>query len=195
MGDTVRMFIGLRAVLTIGALLPLSGPLFAETQAEPQQIYQWIKQLEGEWRLSDVDVQEGGTKTHPSVVKLFGTDQVAMRFSLVGRESTVQEDLLPGTARQMVTMYHCRDSSCSNVKATHYCAKQNQPEFLASRASSSNELVFECDMTTELCQSWEGHIHRITHTLSENGAHLRSAYATYLNGEYTSDTIFHFDRN
>jgi hypothetical protein len=194
MRDTRRMFSGLRAVVMIGALLLLPGSLLAQTQAEPQQIYQWIKQLEGDWRLSDVDVQEGGTKTHPSVVNLFGTEQVAMRFSLVGRESTVQEDLLPGTARQMVTMYHCRDSSCSNVKATHYCAKQNQPEFLASRASSPDELIFECDMTTELCQSWEGHIHRITHTLSQDGAHLRSAYETYLNGEYKTDTIFHFDR-
>jgi hypothetical protein len=181
-------------MLALATLLPLPSLLVAETSAQPQQIYQWIKQLEGEWVLSEVDSQEGGTKTHPSVVSLFGSEQVGMRFSLVGRESTVQEDLLPGTARQMVTMYHCKDSSCSDIKATHYCAKQNQPEFLASRASSPDELVFECDMTTELCQSWDGHIHRITHTLSDDGTHLRSAYATYLNGEYKDDTVFHFDR-
>ena len=117
-----------------------------------------------------------------------------MRFSLIGRKSTVQEDLLPGTERQMVTMYHCRDSSCSAVKATHYCAKQNQPEFLASSASSPRELIFECDMSTDLCQSWDAHIHRITHSLSEDGKHLRSVYANYLNGEHTRDTVFHFDR-
>jgi len=185
---------GLRAALMIGGLLLLPMYVYAESPARPQQIYQWIKQLQGEWLLSVADSQEGGTRTHPSVVPLFGSEQVAIRFSLIGRESTVQEDLLPGTARQMVTMYHCKDSSCSDVKATHYCAKQNQPEFLASRASSPRELVFECDMTTELCQSWDGHIHRITHTLSEDGKHLRSAYATYLNGEYEEDMVFHFDR-
>jgi hypothetical protein len=172
----------------------LLTPAVADTPADPKQIYQWTSQLEGDWVLSDADQQEGGTRTHPSVTPLFGTDQVAIRFSLIGRGSTVQEDLLPGTERQMVTMYHCKDSSCSNVKATHYCAKKNQPEFLASAGSSPRELVFECDMSTELCQSWDGHIHRITHQLSEDGMHLRSAYANYLNGEYTKDTVFHFDR-
>ncbi len=85
-----------------------------------------------------------------------------MEFKLIGRDSTVQEDLLPGTVRQMVTMYHCNDNDCSAVKATHYCAKQNQPEFLASSESSAEKLIFECDMSTELCQSWDDHIHRIT---------------------------------
>lgn len=185
---------GLCISISIGWLLPAAQSTFAQSQPEPRQIYEWIKQLEGEWTLSSVDRQEGGTKTHPSVVSLFGTEQVAMNFKLVGRESTVQEDLLPGTERQMVTMYHCQDSACSNVKATHYCAKKNQPEFLASRKSSSRELAFECDMSTELCQSWDGHIHRITHQLSDDGMHLRSAYANYLNGEHINDTIFHFDR-
>ena len=185
---------GLYLAMSIGWLLPAAQSSFAQSQPEPRQIYEWIKQLEGEWTLSSIDRQEGGTKTHPSVVSLFGTEQVAMNFKLVGRESTVQEDLLPGTQRHMVTMYHCLDSSCSDVKATHYCAKRNQPEFLASRTSSSSELTFECDMNTELCQSWDGHIHRITHQLSDDGMHLRSAYANYLNGEYTEDTVFHFDR-
>lgn len=91
-------------------------------------------------------------------------------------------------------MYHRKDSSCSAVKATHYCAKQNQPEFLASMKSSPTELSCDCDMTTDLCQSWDGHIHKITHQLSEGGKHLRAVYSTFLNGEHTSDTIFHFDR-
>jgi len=141
-----------------------------------------------------IEYADCGTKTHPSVVSLFGTEQVAMNFKLVGRESTVQEDLLPGTQRNMVTMYHCLNSSCSYVKATHYCAKKNQPAFLASRQSYSSELVLEYVMSTELCQSWDGHIHRITHQLSDDGMHLRSAYANYLNGEYTEDTVFHFDK-
>jgi len=183
-----------RSVLVIGLLLLIPKLTFGQSEAQPQQIYQWIKQLEGEWVLSSVDNQEGGTKTHPSVVPLLGSEETAMRFSLIGRESAVQEDLLPGTERQMVTMYHCKDSSCSDVKATHYCAKQNQPEFLASRESSPREMIFECDMNAELCQSWDGHIHRITHRLSEDGSHLRSSYATYFNGEHKSDTVFHFDK-
>jgi len=182
------------AVIAAGAALIAALPARAESQAQPREIYEWTSQLAGDWVLADADQQEGGTKTHPSVTPMFGTDQVAMSFKLVGRGSTVQEDLLPGTERQMVTMYHCKDSDCSAVKATHYCAKQNQPEFLASAGSSPRELVFECDMSTELCQSWDAHIHRITHQLSEDGTQLRSVYANYLNGEHTKDTVFHFVR-
>ena len=184
------------AAFAAGAVIALccSQPALADAGAEPEQIYEWLQQLEGQWTLSPVQLQEGGTRTHPSVVDLLGTDVVAMDFKLVGRGSTVQEDLLPGTERQMVTMYHCKDSQCSAVKATHYCAKQNQPEFLASLDSSQSELVFECDMTTELCQSWDAHIHRIRHQLSQDGRHLRAEYANYLNGEHTGDTVFHFDR-
>jgi hypothetical protein len=167
---------------------------FAETQPQPVQLYDWVKQLEGQWTLSAAEIQEGGTKTHPSVLPLLDTDAVAMEFKLIGRGTTVQEDLLPGTERQMVTMYHCKDSSCSALKATHYCAKGNQPEFVASSASSPRELIFECDMSTELCQSWDNHIHRITHQLSDDGTHLRAAYSNFLDGEHTTDTVFHFDR-
>ena len=31
----------------------------------------------------------------------------------------VQKRLLPGTSREMVTMYHCQDMGCSQVQATH----------------------------------------------------------------------------
>ena len=167
---------------------------FAEDEVKPEEVYGWLKQLEGDWTLSQAEMQEGGTKTHPSLTHLLGTDEVAINFKLVGAQRTVQEDLLPGTKRQMVTMYHCRDSSCSAVKATHYCAKGNQPEFIASLSSSPQELKFDCDMSTELCQSWDAHIHTITHQLSEDGKHLRAVYSNYLNGEHTGDTVFHFDR-
>ena len=166
----------------------------AEPPVNPEQVYEWVKQLEGQWTLSAAEVQEGDTRTHSSVLPLFNTDKVGMEFKLIGRERMVQEDLLPGTKRQMVTMYHCNDSTCSAVKATHYCAKGNQPEFVASVHSTAKELIFECDMTTELCQSWDAHIHRIAHQLSEDGQHLRSAYSNFLNGEHTTDTVFHFDR-
>lgn len=190
-GHSAKRLFGIVGGLLLAGMLQ---PAVAESPPEPRQVYGWLKELQGQWTLSDADVQEGGTKTHPSVQNLLGTDRVAMEFQLVGRGSTVQEDLLPGTKRHMVTMYHCEDSSCSAVKATHYCAKRNQPEFLASMESSARELRFECDMDTDLCQSWDGHIHRITHQLSEDGTHLRAVYSNFLDGEHTGDTVFHFDR-
>jgi hypothetical protein len=152
------------------------------------------QQLEGQWTLSPANQQEGKASAHPEVSPLIGTDQVAMNFKLIANGSTVQEDLLPKTSRQMVTMYHCKDDTCSAVKATHYCVKQNQPELLASLESSAEKVVLECDMSTELCQSWDDHIHRITHELSNNGTHLRTVYSSFMNGEHAKDTIYHFDR-
>jgi hypothetical protein len=146
----------------LSAFFFISLPIEAAEQNEAQQVYQWMKQLEGQWTLSPA--------------------------------STVQEDLLPGTERQMVTMYHCRDDACSAVKATHYCVKQNQPQLLASLDSSADKLMFECDMSTDLCQSWDDHVHQITHELTEDGKHLKTVYSSFMNGEHTKDTVYHFDR-
>ena len=117
-----------------------------------------------------------------------------MSFKLVGKGSTVQENLLPGIGKEMVTMYHSKDTKCSQVKATHYCVKQNQPEMLADPASTSTRLVYNCDMSTELCQSSLNHAHRITHELSNDGNHLKTTYTSYNDGKYLKDSIYHFDR-
>jgi hypothetical protein len=180
-------------MLVLAPSLAVAVAIAAPT-TEPEQVYDWLRQLEGEWALSPAERQEGKATQRPEVAAMLGTGQLGMSFKLVGRGSTVQEDLLPGTERQMVTMYHCKDASCSAVKATHYCAKQNQPEFLASMESTPDRLVFECDMSTELCQSWDDHIHKITHELSADGTHLRAVYSSFMNGEHSKDTIFHFDR-
>lgn len=178
----------------LSAFFIISLPIEVAAQDEAQQVYQWVKQLEGQWALSPAERQEGKASEHPAVSPMVGTEQVAMSFKLIARGSTVQEDLLPGTERQMVTMYHCRDDACSTVKATHYCVKQNQPQLLASLDSSADKLMFECDMSTELCQSWDDHVHQITHELTEDGQHLKTVYSSFMNGEHTKDTIYHFER-
>jgi hypothetical protein len=178
----------------LSVALSLCPALAAAPAASADQVYAWVRQLEGQWVLSPAGEQEGKSRDNAVVLELAGSGRVAMNYESIARGSVVQEDLLPGTPRQMVTMYHCKDSACTAVKATHYCAKQNQPEFLASLESSANRIVFDCDMSTELCQSWDDHIHRITHELSADGNHLRSTYSSYMNGEHAKDTIFHFDR-
>jgi hypothetical protein len=152
-----------------------------------------MKMLEGDWVLSSADQQEGKTTQNALVAPLVGTDEVGMNFKLIGRGSTVQENLLPGTAKEMVSMYHCKDASCSQVKATHYCVKQNQPEMLADPSSTANLLVYNCDMNTPLCQSGQDHVHKITHELSDGGKHLKTTYTSWKGGEYSKDSIYHFD--
>jgi len=51
---------------------------------------------------------------------------------------------------EMVTMYHCKNTMCEEVKAIHYCVKQNQPEMLLDPTSTETKYIYNCDMSTAL---------------------------------------------
>jgi len=160
-------------------------------------VYDWMSSLKGEWKLSPADKQEGtDSYKHKAIVHMPGTDATGISFKSIGYDSTVQEDLLPNTLKQMVTMYHCKDMECNQLKATHYCVKQNQPEFIANfKESSENRIVFDCDMSTDLCKSDEDHVHKIIHELSNDGKHLKSSYLSWKNKKQKKNSsIYHFDR-
>lgn len=160
-------------------------------------LFAWVESLKGKWVLSPAD-QQTGTQSymHHAVLPLVGTNATGISFKLIGGDVTIQEDLLPNTTKQMVTMYHCKDIACTNIKATHYCSKQNQPEFIANLSESSkNRIVFDCDMTTELCQSDEDHVHQIVHEISNEGRHLKTSYFSWENKKPKMDSsVYHFDR-
>ena len=154
-------------------------------------------QILQEWKLSPADEQlDTYSYTHPAVFPIVGTNTTGMAFKSIGYDSTIQEDLLPNTTKQMVTMYHCKDMECEQLKATHYCVKQNQPEFIANfKESTKNKIVFDCDMTTELCQSDEDHVHKIIHEISNDGKHLKSSYLSWKNKKQKKNSsIYHFDK-
>ncbi|MDX2456273.1 MAG: hypothetical protein QNL87_02075 [Gammaproteobacteria bacterium] len=176
---------------TVAMPAMLISPGYAD---DARPLYNWMKGLEGKWTLSPADQQEGKATKHPLVAPLVGTDATGISFELIGKQSTVQENLLPGTNKEMVTMYHCQDVSCSQVKATHYCVKQNQPEMLADLSSAGNELVYHCDMSTGICKSSQDHVHTITHELSPDGKHLETTYTSWKDGKYLKDSVYHFDR-
>jgi hypothetical protein len=69
--------------------------------------YKTITMLDGDWVLSPADVQEGGAIKKGPAAELMGIDGTAISFKVVGKGSAVQENLLPGAGKEMVTMYHC----------------------------------------------------------------------------------------
>ena len=153
--------------------------------------------MSGNWVMSPKEKQTGtNSYKHPAVMPLLGTQKPGISFKLIGRGTTLQEDLLPNTAKQMVTMYHCKDIECTTLKATHYCVKQNQPEFIANlKKSTENKIIFDCDMSTQLCQSNEDHVHQIVHEFSQEGMHLKSSYFSWAEGKLKNvHSIYHFDR-
>ena len=152
--------------------------------------------LDGVWVMSPVDMQEGGATKKGPAAELIGTDKTAMAFKVVGKGSAVQENLLPDTGKEMVTMYHCDDfKNCTQVQAKHYCAKQNQPELILDDENSDGfVIVMSCDMNTPLCNSAEDHVHMIKHELSQDNNHLKTTYTIYSGGKFQKNSIYHFDR-
>ena len=178
------------AVLLLFAVGANSGQALDATKG-----YEWMTQLSGDWKLAPADQQEGKASKHKLVAPMIGTDQTAMAFKTIGKGSTVQEDLLPGNKKQMVTMYHCEDDDCNQLRATHYCVKQNQPRLLINlEESTTDRLVFDCDMSTELCRSKSNHVHRITHELDNDGRRLRTSYVSWNGGKHLKESVYRFDR-
>jgi hypothetical protein len=186
----------MRSFLLTASTFLAFGWVQAWAGSEALDDYQALTTLHGDWVLSSPDVQEGGATKRGPAAKLLGTDTTAMTFKIVGKGSAVQENLLPDTPKEMVTMYHCDDfRNCSRIQAKHYCAKQNQPELLLDASSSTaNLIVMSCDMDTPLCNSTESHVHMIKHELSEDHEHLKTTYTIFTGGNYEKDTIYHFDR-
>jgi len=183
--------------ITITALLGLAL-LTSSVSSAPTALnnYKTLTLLAGEWKLAPADVQSGGATKKGPAAKLMGTDKTAISFKVIGKGSTVQENLLPGTGKEMATMYHCNDfKNCSQVKATHYCAKQNQPELVMDTTKTSDHVIaMTCDMSSDLCSSGAGHVHKITHELSDDKNHLKTSYTIFKAGKFKKNSVYHFVR-
>lgn len=166
----------------------------AVVAGEAVEQFQFLTELNGSWKLAPASMQEGKATQNKAVAPLLGTDKVAMSFKVIGKGSTVQENLLPGTKKEMATMYHCDNfKSCQKLEATHYCAKQNQPELTAEEFSKGKSVVMTCNPDSLLCQSNEGHVHKIKHELISDN-HLKTTYTIYKDGKFKKNSAYHFVR-
>jgi hypothetical protein len=185
-----------KLLLSSVILLSLTTSSVAE-DVDAFDLYDWMAALKGEWVLSPAEKQIGtDSYKHKAVLPIVGTNTTGISFKSIGYDSTIQEDLLPNTPKQMVTMYHCKDMECNKIKATHYCVKMNQPEFIANlKISTETRIVFNCDMSTELCNSDEDHVHQIIHEITQNKKHLKSSYLSFKDKKLKKkSSIYHFDR-
>ena len=169
-------------------------------EIEPIDMYEHMRTaLDGAWKLSSEEKQIDTTGAYKNklVYPLVGTNITALAYKTIGFGSSLQEDLLPNTKKQMVTMYHCDDYvDCAQLLATHYCTKMNQPQFILDvKKSTKEKIIFECDMKTALCQSNEDHIHTIILEFSDEGKHLKSSYLGWTDQKPNKkNSIYHFDK-
>ena len=180
-------------IYRIGIVFVLMLVCSSFTQAEGQRDgYNALTTLNGDWALDSADKQEGKATKNKIVSPLLGTGKTAMSFKVIGKGSAVQENLLPGTGKEMATMYHCDDyKNCNKVVAKHYCAKQNQPE-LSLMGMKGKTITFECNPANSTCSSKAGHVHQISHELSNGGKNLKTTYTIFKDGKKQKDSIYHF---
>jgi len=187
-----------KTLLLLG-LVTLFSPFATANEQDPEEMYEYMRTvLLGDWKLSAADKQLGTTAyKNKYVLPLVGTDKTALAYKLIGFGSTLQEDLLPDTEKQMVTMYHCDDNvDCTQVLATHYCTKMNQPQFMMDLKNTTKEkIIFDCNMETRLCKSNEDHIHQIIMEFSNDGKHLKTSYLGWTDQKPNEkNSIYHFDK-
>jgi len=92
---------------------------YDEDETKAYNVYEQMSEiLDGDWVLSIESKQEGTTSyKNPAISFLVGSDAAGIGYKQIGKGSTLQEDLLPNTQKQMVTMYFCDTYlKCKNLK-------------------------------------------------------------------------------
>lgn len=136
-----------------------------------------LKTLAGEWR-GHVVTEDGP----PAEVV----------YSLTAGGSTVTERLFPGTAHEMVTMYHLDGN---DLVLTHYCAMGNQPRMKLAQATGTDpvELRFDFAGGTNMDPAKDAHMHSGRVTL-RGADRLEAEWAVYDKGKQTGSNRFFLDR-
>lgn len=188
MNEATRIALALAVALGTGAP---AASVAGDGDASGQ--YYWLTQLEGDWVLAPS--QEGEASKHPVIAPLVGSGKVALSYRLVGSRTTLQENIFPGTPREMATMYHCIDQGCSQVVADHYCSLKNQPVLRAEPQPAAGRLVFRCDPGVAVCGSPAAHLDVLTIELPKGDAsQLRTTFALRKDGKPGETLVFLFDR-
>ena len=102
-----------------------------------------LKALAGDW----VEVEP----------KMGPAGHVVESYRVTAAGSAVVSTLAPGTAHEMVSVYH-RDGN--DLVMTHYCAAQNQPR-MRTKSVTGNVIAMEFDGGTNVDPAKDVHIHAV----------------------------------
>ena len=133
------------------ALLLATSPAISMQDAAPSQAPEtpklaMIKKLVGDWYA----VGEDGRATEQLVS--------SMRISAGG--NAVLETLFPGTANEMLTVYH---QDGDDLVLTHYCVVGNQPHMKARSNGKPNQIEFLCQGGGNIRSPQDAHMHHATY--------------------------------
>ncbi len=112
--------------------------------------FERLKQLIGAWEGTSDMGKEGG--------------KVRVEYRLTSGGSALVETLFPGSAEEMVSIYHDRKGK---LVMTHYCMLRNQPHMKLAKADAQTiELVFD-KKRNDINPTKETHMHAVRITFTD----------------------------
>lgn len=161
----------LALLLVVSICFSLGGP-FAAHAGEPQAApytgsaeYERMKLLAGAWEGTS-DMGKKGEKAR-------------VEYRLTAGGSALIETLFPGSAEEMVSVYHDRQGK---LAMTHYCMLRNQPRMTLAKADTQTiELVF-ASKGNDIDPAKEKHMHAVAITFTDND-HIIQKWTLFENGK------------
>lgn len=166
---------GFLALGTVGALAVQEKPAAPAPTAGSAE-FERLKTLVGRWK---------GTSTSQA----HGEQAADVEYRLTSGGSALVETMFPGTAHEMVSIYHDRDGK---LVMTHYCMLKNQPEMDLQKAGPG-QLVFDLSPRSAIGAD-EPHMHALTLTL-EDADHVTQEWTMYEGGAAKDKTTTKLSRS
>jgi hypothetical protein len=158
-----------RFALVAGVLMASTVGLRADDSkkgVDAKAALEKLKGLAGEW-----SVGEGSEH---------GAAGTKIKYRVIGAGSAVVEEQFPGSAHEMVSVYHLDGDE---LLMTHYCAAGNQPRMkLDRKASTPDKLIFVFDGGTNFDPKKDMHIHEARIEFKDD-KHVNSYWTAYMDGK------------
>jgi len=151
--------------MTLLALARIAGAQQPAGKSSAESQFDRLKELAGDWQAIAV---ENGKET---------TGLLTFRVASGG--SVLLADLAPGTAHEMITMFH-RDSE--DLLATHYCLIGNQPRLRAVAGTDPKVISFEFKDATNLPNQTVPHMGGVRITMIDANHHTEE-WSVVANGQ------------
>jgi len=145
-GNTGRTLMVAALSAWAAATLAAPAPAPAETAARTASpAFEKLKGLVGEW----VAAEDG---------EMMKKGDLVARYALTAAGTALVETVFPGSAHEMVTVYH---ADGGDLVLTHYCMEGNQPRMRARNAAPPR-FDFQFDGGTSLDPRHDRHMHQAT---------------------------------
>jgi hypothetical protein len=158
--------------ILITLLTLLAAFTVASADLTPKEAFEKLKKLEGTWE---------GQATGGMAAKVI--------YKVTGAGSALVETQFPGSAHEMVTVYHLDGGA---LVMTHYCAAGNQPSMKFKPGKDGNTLAFDFYKGSNM-KTTDMHMHSMKFMFKDND-HVTSYWTSFSGGKSAGTVSFDMKR-